>query len=77
LQAVGSVVCPFECCSMRTRTLSDEERGQIIGMRRAGMKCKDISSVLNMPCSTISTIITKWKLTGCMVTQKQVTGRGY
>jgi transposase len=55
---------------MRTRTLSNEERGQIVGIRRAGMKCKDISSVLNIPCSTISTVIMKWRLTGCMVTQK-------
>ena len=55
---------------MRTRILSDKEGDKIVGMRQIGMKCKDISSVLNMLCFTIYIVITNWKLTRCMVIQK-------
>ena len=38
LEVVGSVVLFFACCSMRTRTLSNVERGQIIEMQQVGME---------------------------------------
>jgi transposase len=55
---------------MRSRTLKNDERRLIVGMRLGGMKPSVIASLLNMPRSTVSMILTKWKVTGCMVTKK-------
>jgi DNA-binding transcriptional regulator LsrR (DeoR family) len=33
-------------------------------MREKGLKCKDIADVLQMPRSTVSTVLTKYRLTG-------------
>lgn len=41
-----------------------------MGMRRAGMKPSAIACTLDMPRSTVSTVLTKWRLTGCVITQK-------
>ena len=58
---------------MRMRTLTNEERFRIVTMREKGLKCKDIADVMQMPRSTISTVLTKWRVSGCLETQKQGT----
>lgn len=55
---------------MRTRTLTTEERTLIVDMRQKGIKCKDIAELLKMPRSTVSTVLTKWKMSGCCQTKK-------
>nr|PNR50627.1 hypothetical protein PHYPA_009813 [Physcomitrium patens] len=47
---------------MKYRTLSPMQKNQIVEMRKAGMKCKDIAEVFSAPCSTISTILNHWKV---------------
>ena len=54
---------------MRQRTLTNTERSHIVRMREKGVKCKDIVDVLQMPPSTFSTVLTKYRLTGCMHTE--------
>lgn len=54
---------------MRTRTLTNVERALIIGLRQGGMRPSDIAKDLSMPRSTVSTVLTKWKISGCMTTQ--------
>ena len=44
--------------AMQTRTLTKEERALIVGMDR-GIKSSHIAENLDMPQSTISTILTK------------------
>jgi len=53
----------------RHRTLTNEEWFRIVTMRQRGLKCKHIAKVLQMPRSTISTVLTKWRLISCMTTQ--------
>ena len=48
--------------TMPYKILSDEERGRIVGMREGGMKSSDFAFVLNVPRSTILTILTNWKV---------------
>lgn len=55
---------------MRTRTLSNHERGLIIELRNAGIKSGRIAELLGMPRSTVSTVLTKWKKFGFNTTQK-------
>ena len=47
---------------MPYKFLSDEERGRIVGMREGGMKSVDIAFLLNVPWSTVSTILANWKV---------------
>lgn len=54
---------------MRLHTLTNNERSYIVAMREKGLKCKDIADVLHMPRSTISTVLTKYRLTGSMQTE--------
>lgn len=55
---------------MRTRTLSDAERARIVGMREGGMKSSQIAESLKIPRSTVSTVLTKWRVLGQMTTLK-------
>ncbi|KAG0576346.1 hypothetical protein KC19_5G073100 [Ceratodon purpureus] len=55
---------------MRTRTLSNHERGVIIELRNAGIKSGRIAKLLRMLCSTVSTVLIKWKKFGLNTTQK-------
>ena len=41
---------------------SDDKRGCIVGMHKGGMKSSNIASILNVPRSTISSILTNWKV---------------
>lgn len=60
---------------MKYRTLSTTQKNQIVGMRKAGMRCKDIAEVFNAPCSTISTILSRWKVRGSIESLKSRCGR--
>jgi transposase len=60
---------------MPYKFLSDEERGRIVGMCEGGMKSSDIAFVLNVPRSTISTILTNWKVRGSAESLKPQCGR--
>ena len=50
--------------NMRQRTLTNKERSYIVTMREKKLKCKDIANVLQMPRSTVSIVLTKYRLTG-------------
>jgi transposase len=60
---------------MPYKILSDEERGRIVGMREIGMKSSNIAFVLNVPQSTVSTILTNWKVKGSVESLKPRCGR--
>ena len=60
---------------MKYKTLSPMQKNQIVGMRKAGMKCKDIAKVFSAPCSTISTILSHWKVYGSVESLKSQYGR--
>ena len=60
---------------MLYKILSGEEMGRIVEMREGGMKSLNIASVLNVPRSTISTILTNWKVQGSMESLKPRCGR--
>ena len=47
--------------TMLYKILSNEERSCIMGMRKGEMKSSNIAFVLNVPQSTVSTILTNWK----------------
>ena len=48
---------------IRHHTLTNKERSYIVTMREKRLKCKDIADVLQMPRSTVSTVLTKYRLT--------------
>ena len=56
--------------SMQTRPLTMEERALIVDMRQSGIKSSDIAKNLDMSQSTISIVLTKWKVSDCTTTQK-------
>ena len=49
---------------MRQCTLTNKERSYIVIMREKRLKCKDIADMLQMPRSTVSTVLTKYRLIG-------------
>ncbi|XP_073396270.1 uncharacterized protein [Physcomitrium patens] len=61
--------------TMKYRTLSPMQKNQIVEMRKAGMKCKDIAEVFSAPYSTISTILSHWKVHGSVESLKSQCGR--
>ena len=60
---------------MKYKTLFPMQKNQIVEMRKVGMKCKDIAEVFNAPCSTISTILSHWKVHGSVESLKSQCGR--
>ncbi|CAI9556541.1 unnamed protein product, partial [Staurois parvus] len=66
----------------RSQELSDSKRGPVIGGHLGNKSIRDISWLLNIPRSTVSGIITKWKQLGTTTTQppsgrpRHMTGRG-
>lgn len=50
-------------------TFMSAEHALIIGTHRGGLKPSHIARNVGMPHSTISRILTKWKICGCMTTQ--------
>ncbi|CAI9536525.1 unnamed protein product, partial [Staurois parvus] len=55
----------------RSQELSDSKRGTVIGCHLCNKSICDISWLLNIPRSTVSGIITKWKQLGTTATQPQ------
>ncbi|CAI9575651.1 unnamed protein product, partial [Staurois parvus] len=53
----------------RSQELSDFKRGTVIGCHLCNKSIRDISFLLNIPRSTVSCIITKWKKLGTTATQ--------
>ncbi|CAI9584177.1 unnamed protein product, partial [Staurois parvus] len=53
----------------RSQELSDSKRGPVIGGHLDNKSIRDISWLLNIPRSTVSGIITKWKQLGTTATQ--------
>ncbi|CAI9558463.1 unnamed protein product, partial [Staurois parvus] len=66
----------------RSQELSDSKCGPVIGGHLGNKSIRDISWLLNIPLSTVSGIITKWKQLGTTATQppsgrpRHMTGRG-
>ncbi|CAI9576200.1 unnamed protein product, partial [Staurois parvus] len=66
----------------RSQELSGSKRGPVIGGHLGNKSIRDISWLLNIPRSTVSGIITKWKQLGTTATQppsgrpRHMTGRG-
>ena len=53
----------------RSQELSEFKRGTVIGCHLCNKSIREISSLLNIPRSTVSGIITKWKQLGTTATQ--------
>ncbi|CAI9589442.1 unnamed protein product, partial [Staurois parvus] len=65
----------------RSQELSDSKRGPVIGGHLGNKSIRDISWLLNIPRSTVSGIITKWKQLGTATQPpsgrpRHMTGRG-
>ncbi|CAI9566963.1 unnamed protein product [Staurois parvus] len=57
----------------RSRELSEFRRGTVIGCHLCNKSIREISLLLNIPRSTVSGIITKWKKLGTTATQPRST----
>ncbi|CAI9580016.1 unnamed protein product, partial [Staurois parvus] len=55
----------------RSQELSKFERGTVIGCHLCNKSIREISLLLNIPHSTVSGIIIKWKQLGTTATQPQ------
>ncbi|CAI9614482.1 unnamed protein product [Staurois parvus] len=55
----------------RSQELSEFKYGNVIGCHLCNKSICEISLLLNIPWSTVSGIITKWKQMGTTVTQPQ------
>ncbi|CAI9591343.1 unnamed protein product [Staurois parvus] len=55
----------------RSQELSEFKRGTVIGCHLCNKSIREISLLLNIPQSTVSGIITKWKQLGTTATQPQ------
>uniref|UniRef100_A0A3Q2D7V8 Tc1-like transposase DDE domain-containing protein n=1 Tax=Cyprinodon variegatus TaxID=28743 RepID=A0A3Q2D7V8_CYPVA len=55
----------------RSQELSEFQRGTVIGCHLCNKSSREISSLLNIPQSTVSCIIRKWKCLGTTATQPQ------
>ncbi|CAI9556295.1 unnamed protein product [Staurois parvus] len=53
----------------RSQELSEFKRGPVIGCHLCNKSIRDISLLINIPQSTVSGIITKWKQLGTTATQ--------
>ncbi|CAI9619599.1 unnamed protein product [Staurois parvus] len=53
----------------RSQELSDSKHGTVIGCLLCNTSIRDISWLLNIPRSTVSCIITKWRQLGTTATQ--------
>ncbi|CAI9571694.1 unnamed protein product, partial [Staurois parvus] len=53
----------------RSQELSEFKRGTVIGCHLCNKSIREISLLLNIPQSTVSGIITKWKQLGTTATQ--------
>ncbi|CAI9544487.1 unnamed protein product, partial [Staurois parvus] len=81
-QAPRHADCFYKHLLSRSQELSDSKRGPVIGGHLCNKSIHDISWLLNIPRSTVSGIITKWKQLGTTATQppsgrpRKITERG-
>ncbi|CAI9601825.1 unnamed protein product [Staurois parvus] len=61
----------------RSQELSDSKRGTVIGCHLCNKSIRDISWLLNIPLSTVSSNITKWKQLGTTATQPPSAGSAH
>ncbi|CAI9542007.1 unnamed protein product [Staurois parvus] len=61
MQTASTNICERMDCSQE---LSEFKRGTMIGCHLCSKSICDISFLRNIPWSTVSSIITKWKATG-------------
>lgn len=55
---------------MKTRALTDDEKGVVVGMHKAGMRGAHIAVDLKMPPSTVYTVLHNYRLRGSVVSPK-------
>ncbi|CAI9613443.1 unnamed protein product [Staurois parvus] len=60
----------------RSQELSEFKHGTVIGCHLCNKSIREISLLINIPRSTVSSIITKWKQSGTTATQPP-SGRPY
>ncbi|CAI9576833.1 unnamed protein product, partial [Staurois parvus] len=58
-----------------SQELREFKCGTVIGCRLCNKSIRDISMLINIPWSTVSGIITKWKQLGTTATQPQMRGQ--
>ncbi|CAI9587531.1 unnamed protein product [Staurois parvus] len=68
MQTASTVICER---MNRSQELSEFKRGTVIGCHLCNKSICEISLLLNIPRSTASRIITKWKQLGTTATQPQ------
>ncbi|CAI9535166.1 unnamed protein product [Staurois parvus] len=61
----------------RSRELSEFKRGTVIGCHLCNKSICEISLLLNIPQSTVSGVITKWKQLGTAATELQSAGSAH
>ncbi|CAI9553923.1 unnamed protein product [Staurois parvus] len=61
----------------RSQEFSEFKRGTVIGCHLCNKSTLDISLLLNIPQSTVSGIITKWKQLGTTATQPRSAGSAH
>ena len=66
MQTVSTNICER---MGRSQELSEFQRGTVIGWHLCNKSSREISSLLNIPQSTVSCIIRKWKCLGTTATQ--------
>ena len=66
MQTVSTNICER---MGRSQELSEFQRGTVIGWHLSNESSREISSLLNIPQSTVSCIIRKWKCLGTTATQ--------
>ncbi|CAI9592304.1 unnamed protein product, partial [Staurois parvus] len=66
MQAASTNICERMGCSQE---LSEFIHGTVIGCHLCNKSIREISLLLNIPRSTVSGIITKWKQLGTIATQ--------
>ncbi|CAI9610404.1 unnamed protein product, partial [Staurois parvus] len=71
IKSLGMQTASTNICERmgRSQELSDSKRGTVIGCHLCNKSIYDISWLLNIPRSTVSGIITKWKQLGTAATQ--------
>ncbi|CAI9611919.1 unnamed protein product [Staurois parvus] len=66
MQTASTIICER---MGRSQELSKFKRGTVIGCHLCNKSIHEISLLLNIPHSTVSGIITKWKQLGTAATQ--------
>ncbi|CAI9593695.1 unnamed protein product, partial [Staurois parvus] len=74
MQTASTNICERMC---RCQELSEFKHGTMLGCHLCNKSIRDISLLLNIPQSTVSGIITKWKQLGTTATQPQSAGSAH